>query len=286
LRIVTVCFALLLAASASAQTTTTEAEAPEPAPEIAAAWNGLPDRFQVDAGYFRIDANTALTYDSPQSGEGVVDLEDDTGLPEKVSTFWVEGRWRVGRRHQLLLGVTNIARERTAVSLERDFVWGGEDYTAGMEADVTGDSTVLGGYYRFALLRKDRYEIGPTLGFGYLWVDTRIRATGTVDGVSRSLDEGAETGAPTGAIGAYGEVWPAKRLVLRGDFLYIKVGTDNKDDSVKDWRLVGNYYFTKHVGVGLQYKYVRYARDLHARSTDLGGELRFKGFQVFGTFLF
>jgi len=66
---------------------------------------------------------------------------------------------------------------------------------------------LLTGYYRFAVLRNDRFEIGPTVGVGYLSLNARIEATGTVSGPggteSRSLDERASTGSMTGAVGGY-----------------------------------------------------------------------------------
>ncbi len=254
--------------------------------QSSATWNGLPDRFQIDAGYFSLNANTVLRLNGPAGSGGDVDFEDDLGLDEQVDTFWVDARWRVGRRHQLELGFTQSSRDRANYTLERDFVWGGETYSAGLSASPESTAKILGGYYRFAAFRNDRFEIGPTLGVGYLWLDARIRATGTVTvpgggTESRSLDESASTGSVTGAIGAYAEAWPAKRLLMRGDFLYIKVSPEDSEASVTDWRLAATYYFTKNVGVGVQYKYYQYSYDRGILVSELGGELTFDGVQVF-----
>lgn len=250
-------------------------------------WNGLPDRFQIDAGYFSLNANTVLRLNGPQ-GSGDVDFEDDLGLDDQIDTFWVDARWRVGRRHQLELGFTQSSRDRANYTLERDFVWGGETYSAGLSASPESSAKILAGYYRFAAFRNDRFEIGPTVGVGYLWLDARIRATGTVTvpgggTETRSLDESAKTGSVTGAIGAYAEAWPAKRLLMRGDFLYIKVSPEDSEASVTDWRLAATYYFTRNVGVGAQYKYYQYSYDRGILVSKLGGELTFDGFQVFLT---
>ncbi len=253
-------------------------------------WNDLPDRFQVDTGYFRLSADTVLRYNGPQGGSGEVDFEQDLGLPEEVNTFWVDGTWRVGRRHQLKLGFTRINRDRAEYTLQRDFTWGGETYNAGLSATTTGVSDLLGGYYRFAIVRNDRFEIGPTLGVGYLWLEARIRATGTVSGPggpeSRTLDEGASTGSITGAVGGYASAWLAKRLAVNADFLYIKVKPENSEAAVTDWRLAADYYFTRSIGVGAQYKYNRYRYDRGILVSELGGELTFEGFQVFLSFRF
>jgi len=263
----------LLAGSASAQPT-------------ASTWNGLPDRFQVDAGYFRIDANTLLRYDSPQGGAGEVDFEQDLGLEETADTFWVDGTWRLGRRHQVKLAFTRLSRERAGNSLQREIVWGGETYEAGLTTTAASSSEILGGYYRFALYRNDRFEIGPTVGVGYLWLDARIQATATVNGQSRTLDEGRSMGSVTGAVGGYANAWLARKLVARADYLYIKVSPESFDASVTDWRLAADYYFTRNVGVGAQYKYNRYSYDRGVLKSELGGEITYQGGQVFLSLLF
>jgi hypothetical protein len=254
------------------------------------AWNDLPDRFQIDTGYFRISANTVLRYNGGQGAGGDIDFERDLGVNQDANTFWIDGTWRVGRRHQLKLGFTKISRDRGGFSLQRDFTWGGEVYNAGLDASATTSSSILGGYYRFAIVRNERFEIGPTVGVGYLWLTARVRATGSVGGpggtVSRALDESASTGSITGAVGGYASGWLTKRLVVHGDFLYIKVSPGDSEASVTDWRLGADYYFLRNAGLGVQYKYDKYSYDRGILVSKLGGEIRYEGVQVFLSFRF
>ena len=104
-----------------------------PAVAQTSSWNGLSDRFQIDTGYFRLNSDTRLRY----NGSANVDFERDLGVDENVDTFWVDGTWRVGRRHQLKLGYTQLNRDRADFALERDFSWGGEDYKAGLSATTS-----------------------------------------------------------------------------------------------------------------------------------------------------
>jgi hypothetical protein len=253
-------------------------------------WNGLSDRFQIDTGYFLITADTVLRYNGPQGESGEVNLEEDLGIDDQVNTFWVDTTWRVGRRHQLKLAYTRFNRDRADYTLQRDFTWGGENYSAGLSANTTNNNDLLGGYYRFAVFRNDRFEIGPTLGIGYLKLEARIEATGTVGGPgesqSQTIDGSASIGSITGAVGGYAEAWPARRLVLRGDFLYIKATLDDAEAAVTDWRLAADYYFFKNAGLGVQYKYNRYRYDRGILVSELGGEVTFQGFQVFLSFRF
>jgi predicted porin len=246
----------------------------------------VPDRFQIDAGYFGVNVDTTLRLNGPAGGGGEVNFEHDLGVDPDASTFWVDGTWRVGRRHQLKLGFTRIDRERAAFELQRDFTWGGALYSAGLEASAHTSSNILGGYYRFALIRNDRFEVGPTVGIGHLTLDASIRATGTAGNQSVSLDRSASTGSVTGAVGGYASAWLAKRLNAYGDFLYIKVNPGDSQASVTDWRVGADYYFLRNAGLGVVYKYDRYRYDRAVLSSDLGGEITYKGVQVFATFRF
>jgi hypothetical protein len=263
---------------------------PAPAPPAPATGSGLSDRFQIDTGYFRLTAASVLRSTGPQGGAGEIHLEQDLGIDDQVNTFWVDGTWRVGRRHQLKLGFTRFNRDRKDYTLQRDFTWGGETYNAGLSATTSNKNAIVGGYYRFAIFRNDRFEIGPTIGIGYLSLEARIEASGTVSGPggpeSRTRDEGASIGSITGAVGGYAEAWPARRFVLRGDFLYIKATLGDSEAAVTDWRLAADYYFFKNAGLGVQYKYNRYSYDRGILVSELGGEVTFQGVQVFLSFRF
>jgi hypothetical protein len=253
-------------------------------------WNGLPDRFQLDAGYFRLSPTTTLRLDSGSGSGSDVELEQDLGFDDTANTFWIEGTWRLARRHQLRLGFTRLSRDVLDRTIQRDFTWGGETYSAGLTAEADSSTDLVGGYYRLAVVRSDRFEIGPTLGVGYLWLDARIRATGSVSGPggseTRNLDESASTSSITGAIGGYANGWLAERLVVRADFLYIKLNPGDSEAAVTDWRLGADYYFVRSVGLGVQYKFNRYSYDRGIASGELGGEVTYKGFQVFLSALF
>jgi hypothetical protein len=255
-----------------------------------ATWNGLPDRFQLDTGYFRLDADTTLRLNGPDGSGSDVDFEKDLAVDSGVNTFWIDGTWRVGRRHQLKLAYTRLSRERANYSLQRDFSWGGSDFSAGLEATTSTSTSVLGGYYRFAVYRNDRFEIGPAIGVGYLWLEAAIEATGTVTGPSgsenRTIDRSASTGSVTGAIGGYVTAWPAKRLSLQGDYLYIKVKPGDSEAAVTDWRVAADLYLFRSVGVGVQYKYYRYSYDRGIVASKLGGEITLQGAQVYASFRF
>jgi hypothetical protein len=253
-----------------------------PAYTQSSTWNGIPGRFQIDAGYFLINAENKLTLDGGER----VDFEKQLGLNDTASTFWLDGTWHLGRRHQIKLDYTRLSRDRANYSLAQQFTWGGIVYNAGLSATTSSKSDILSGYYRFAVFRRDRFEIGPSIGFGYLWVTAKVDATGTVAGQSLTINRSATVGTPTGALGAYVSGWPTQRLFLQGDFLYFKVKPSNSTASITDWRAGANYYFVRNAGLGVQYKYDAYRYDRAGDSTKLGGEIIYDGFQAFLSFRF
>jgi len=255
------------------------------------AWSDLPDRFQIDTGYYRMEATTVLRLNGSGTSGSDIDLERDLGVAPEVDTIWLDATWRVGRRHQLKLAYTKLDQERKDYTIARDFAFGGQTFNAGLSAHTTSGADVLSAYYRFAAYRNERFEIGPAIGIGGLWVKAGIRATGTITApggsdTSRTVEEDASTSSPTGAIGAYTNARPTKRLVLHADFLYIKVKPENAEASLIDWRLGADYYFFRHAGLGVQYKYNNYQYDRGLLSTTLGGEITYQGFQGFLSFLF
>jgi predicted porin len=74
--------------------------------------------------------------------------------------------------------------------------------------------------------------------------------------------------------------------VTHADFVYVKVTPGDTDASVTDWRLGADYYFFRNAGLGVQYKYNKYTYDRGILASQLGGEITYKGFQAFLSFLF
>jgi len=62
------------------------------------------------------------------------------------------------------------------------------------------------------------------------------------------------------------------------------VSSGDTTASVTDWRFGADYYFFRNAGLGAQYKYNKYTYDGNA--DKLGGEIIYKGLQVFLSFLF
>jgi len=281
---------MAMAAPASAQAPA-DAKTAQTSSTAKTSWNDLPDRFQIDAGYFRLNAASTLKLTGTLGGGTDVNFERDLGTPKTANTFWLDTTLRMGRRHQIKVGYINFTREGTPRTLTRSFTWNDKVYTAGLTATGSLETALFSTYYRFAIVKRDRFEFGPAAGLGYLKLTAAIGATGTFtkpDGQVSSVNynDSGSLGVPTGDLGAFFNAWLAKRVVLRGDFLYIMVKPGDWDASVTDGRLGVDFYPWRHVGIGAQYKYNKYSYDRILTQAGLGGSVAYQGFQVYASFLF
>src|SRR5689334_6147243 len=74
-------------------------------------WN----RVIVRSGVLVADVNSDIRSD-PRAGPGTgIDLESDLGLTHGATVFFVEGTWRIARRHQLHGGYLATSRAISGV---------------------------------------------------------------------------------------------------------------------------------------------------------------------------
>src|SRR6186997_68226 len=90
----------------------------------------VPDRFRLEVGGFRINADSKFTLNRSGVSE-TVDFENDLGLNANSYRAYVEGYWRVGRRHLVSLAYQRLNRETDDKTLSRTISWGGEEFPVG-----------------------------------------------------------------------------------------------------------------------------------------------------------
>jgi hypothetical protein len=255
-------------------------------PAAAQTGTDVPDTFRIELGGFNVAADTNLHLSSPDLGGTDINFETDLDLPETSQRGFVEAYWRAGRRHLVSVSFSRLHREGEGAVLDRTISWGGVVYPIGVNAVGRMESDYLSGAYRFAVFRNDSFEIGPAIGFGYLWITAGLTASGNVGGTPFALDREETVGSPTGNVGAYLSWWPARRVQIRGDFRYIVVNLDDAEASLTDARAGVTFYPWSRVGIGGQYLINKFRYDRGVLATDISGDYQYQGIQVLLSFAF
>jgi hypothetical protein len=260
-------FVLLPAAPVAAQETDTD----------------VPQTFWFEIGGFRVSTQTELRLNGGTPGDEV-DFERDLNLPGNTTQAYMEGFWRLGRRHQVSANWTRIRRDGGRITLDDEIEWGDDVFRVGAEVQGATDSDFLSGVYRFALYKNERFEIGPSIGLGHIWITAGLTGqagiAGGEDEAIRDVSVEGKASSITGDIGGYFYWWPGRRFLARGDLRYIAIGLDDADAAITEGRASLTWYPWSQVGIGAQYAYtkLRYDRDLLV--TELGGVLQYDGLQI------
>jgi hypothetical protein len=243
----------------------------------------LPTRFMVDAGGFQMFVSTDVSLNSAALGGTTINLES-LGLPDRAERAYIEGFWRLARRHQLSMNYTRLNRNGDGTTVTRDFTWGGAVYQAGVTAVAHMNTQAVTGVWRWAVYTNGRVELGPAFGAGYLWLRTGISATTTTSGpqgsTSTTISQGGNGDTVTGDIGGFFNWWAASRLYVRSDLRYILIKPNNEESSVTQGRASLTWYPWRHFGFGGQYTYDKFRHDRSVMSTKIGDQYRYQGFQI------
>jgi hypothetical protein len=243
----------------------------------------VPQKLWFEIGGFRVASQTDLRLNGVLPGDNV-SLERDLNLSKNTNRVYLESFWRPGRRHQVSLNWTVVKRDGGGITLGREIQWGDDVFRVGTEVGVTNDTNFLSGVYRFALYKNEKFEIGPALGLGHIWITATISGQAGIAGeeeeLVREVAAEAKASSITGNIGGYFYWWPGRRFLARGDLRYIAVGLDNADAAIGEGRASLTWYPWSQVGIGAQYSYTKLRYDRDRQITELGGTIQYDGFQI------
>ena len=263
-----------------------------PAVPAQAQWTetDVPQTFWLEAGGFRVSAETTLRLGGAVGPGSDIVFERDLQVPGSTTQGYLGGFWRLGRRHQVSLNWTRVKREGERVTADEEIRWGDEVFRVGAQVQGTNDSDFLSGVYRFALVKNDKFEVGPALGLGYVWVSAGLRGQAGVgiggDELVQDIEVQSTVGSITGDLGGYLYWWPGERWLVRSDARYIFASFEESEASVTEARVSLTWYAWRQVGFGAQYTYTRFRYDRGLLVTSLSGEYKYDGLQFLVNFAF
>ena len=221
----------------------------------------IPDnlRFRFGGIYANVASDVILS--TPSFPGTDVNLNDIFGQPHKF-TFRGEGFWNFAGRSFLDFGYIGFGTKRSA-TLTQDIDFGGVIYHAG--ASVENDSFTQFFYaaYRYGFIKNPKFQLGMSLGVGYLTLRETLDATGHVtqpDGttITGSVSKEAQIRAPVPLLGIEAEGQITETVSLGARFRAFGATVSPYSGNVEEALAHVDWFISKNVGVGGGFEWARF----------------------------
>lgn len=242
--------------------------------------NHLHDKFQLFGSLSAVSFTTKIRVDSDEGPGTEVDVEDDLGASGTVAQPRFGLRWNISRRNSLEFGYL-FARRDGERQAEREFVYNGETYDAGLLVKTKFDSDLATLTWRYSFHSSEKSRIGATLGLGAILFRTGLDGYLSVDDQTAEVSTGRDLTAPVGGLGGFGHWQLSPKWYLEVDLRAIYVPIDRFEAVVADLTSVVRWFPTTHLGIegGLGFNSVRLDinEDPEAIATgDFSGQIRYR----------
>lgn len=212
------------------------------------------ETFTFGLGAFLPAFNTRLRVDNQTAGAGSsIDLEDDLGLNEDESVFWVGGTWRFADRHRFGVSYFSFNRNASATAL-RELEIGDEIYPLGATLETEFGLTIAPVYYAYSLIKNERHELAGSFGFHWFALDFVVQGDASLNGEDANATASASTDVPLPLFGLRYDYYINQRWTTsaHGEIFALDI-TDEAFDfsgSLYNIRLSTDYWLTKNFGIG------------------------------------
>jgi hypothetical protein len=256
--------------------------------DVYTRWGGTRDRFYINAGAFFVGHDTFAALRPAGSEIPGIDIERDTDIPGNTSDFRMEGYFRLGKRHRLMMGYTSMNRD--AVSrLEGQIEWDGEVFPIDTQVATVWDTRVLSFQYRFSVIHRERLDIGISAGLFAMKVKSGIALGDSTDDVSADVSQSAPL--PMLGVGVEWEFARNFMLRARGQYLGISI-QDTVDGNWGEFAAAVEWYpleSFRQLGIGAGYNYTNIDVGLQIGETiqkQFKYEYKFRGPVVYAVLSF
>ena len=255
----------------------------------------LYDRFQASVSGTVLYLGTNIRID-PATGEGTeIDLEDHLAVGSTTVQPRIALRWRPGRRHELEGGYQWANRSGGRV-LQDTIVFRDTSFAAGLRVEASSGTDQMFLNYRYAIMAKEKTQIGAALGLGLIFLREEITATAgaTAGGPDTAIAQFSREGninGPYASIGGYGRFQLSDRWYLESDLRAIFIKIDNIKAGVVELGLAGRYFLSNKVGLELGYGLGSYSVEIQGANfagIDRTGKIKYtvNGWRFGGVYAF
>jgi hypothetical protein len=235
-------------------TLTVPAMAQAQSDDVYTRWGGMRDRFHINAGAFFVGHDTFALLRPSGSDIPGVDIEQDTGVPDSTGDFRMEGYLRLGKRHRLVLGYIQMNRD-SVDRLTGQIEWEDEVFPVDAQVATVWDTRVLSFQYRFSVVKRERVDVGVSLGLFAMKVKSGIALGDSTADVSADVSEQAPL--PMLGLGIEWEFARNFMLRARGQYLAISI-QDTVDGNWGEGAVAVEWYpleSFRQLGIGAGYNY-------------------------------
>jgi hypothetical protein len=246
----------------------------------------LDDRFAVSFGSYFIETKLKLDLKGNAAGsDQPVDVSHDFNRNVNFNRVRADALWRINPRHHVRFMWFGNRVDRSRI-LDRDLAWG--DYTFQANATLNAHTT-LGVYelsYEYAFLRRPTFELAAGAGIHTMDISIRLSGQATItDANGNTSAAGFSTSsshlpAPLPVAGVHATWAATPRLLIEPSAQLFKVNVDGFSGHWTDLRLVANWMFTRHFGIGAGYD--RFDVNVDVAKAKFNGSLKtgYSGYQA------
>ncbi len=238
------------------------------------------ETFSFGLGAFLPAFNTTLRVDNQTVGAGdSIDLEDDLGLKEDESVFWVGGTWRFADRHRLGVSYFSFNRDASATAL-RELEIGDEIYPVGASLETEFSLTITPIYYAYSFIKNEKHELAGSFGFHWFALDFAVQGDASLNGEDANANASATADVPLPLFGIRYDYYINQRWTtsLHGEIFALDI-TDEAfkfSGNLYNIRLSTDYWLTKNFGIGAAVSW--FDIDAKIDDSEWKGEIEYRYF--------
>ncbi len=234
------------------------------------------DRIRLSVGGYFPKVDTQIRISNDQGQGTLIDLEDDFGLDDSVTSLRIQGHYRFSPKHRFIYSFIDLSRNGSKL-LERDIIFDDKVYPAGSIVTSDFQTQIIRLLYGYSFFQNSNTELSFSTGIVGLNADL------TIDSPSAARETN-DNFVPFPVVGLRGMHAYNQRLMMKLDIDFFTIKKDDFEGEVIDWNLAIEYNIINRVNLGLAYG----GFSLEGEKIDDNDkfDLDFKGFYVYSSFTF
>jgi hypothetical protein len=222
----------------------------------------LSSRWNVQLGGFAVDLDTSIAATFEARLGTLVNLEQFLGLPTSEQTWRIDGFYRIKPKHTLEFEWLTIRRSASNM-IQENFEFEDVQFAADATINSNIDMDNFRIMYKYSFVNNGTVNAGFEAGLSTFTLSGDISGQANVRDSSgqytgmTSFDESSTTIlAPVPAFGMFIDFAVRRWLILRLEASFLDLETGSIEGRFQDTRGTLDFYFSKHVGIGLGFNTV------------------------------